>query len=34
VSGGDGLLVLDRNHDGVINDGSELFGDQATLING
>ena len=34
VSGGDGLLVLDRNHDGVINDGSELFGSSTTLANG
>ncbi|MDD5029142.1 MAG: hypothetical protein PHH58_06540, partial [Rhodoferax sp.] len=34
VSGGDGLLVLDRNHDGQINDGSELFGSSSTLANG
>jgi hypothetical protein len=34
VSGGDGLLVLDRNHDGVINDGSELFGSSTTLASG
>ena len=27
---GDGLLVRDRNHDGVINDGTELYG-AATL---
>jgi hypothetical protein len=29
--GQDGLLVLDLNHDGVINDGSELFGSGTTL---
>ena len=34
VSGADGLLVLDRNHDGVINDGSELFGTATNLANG
>jgi len=28
----DGLLVADRNQDGVINDGSELFG-SSTLLN-
>ena len=30
AAGGDGLLVRDRNHDGLINDGTELYG-QATL---
>ncbi len=30
----DGFLVLDRNNDGSINDGGELFGDQVTLKNG
>ncbi|OUR91704.1 hypothetical protein A9Q81_17305, partial [Gammaproteobacteria bacterium 42_54_T18] len=30
----DGLLVYDRNNDGVINSGRELFGDQTRLQNG
>jgi hypothetical protein len=30
----DGLLVMDRNNDGMINDGKELFGDQTILSNG
>ena len=34
VSSGDGLLVLDRNQDGQINDGSELFGSATRLSNG
>jgi hypothetical protein len=34
VAPSDGLLVLDRNQDGVINDGSELFGTSTTLKNG
>jgi hypothetical protein len=34
VAGGDGLLVMDRNRDGVINDGSELFGMGTVLANG
>jgi hypothetical protein len=34
VSNSDGLLVLDRNHDGKVNDGSELFGSSTTLADG
>jgi hypothetical protein len=34
VAPSDGLLVLDRNQDGVINDGSELFGTSTALQNG
>jgi hypothetical protein len=34
VSAGDGLLVMDRNHDGHINDGTELFGTATKLANG
>jgi hypothetical protein len=34
VAGGDGLLVLDRTQDGLINDGSELFGSATVLSNG
>jgi hypothetical protein len=30
----DGVLVWDRNNDGIINDGKELFGDQTILKNG
>ena len=34
VGADDGLLVWDRNADGVINDGSELFGNNTVLQNG
>ena len=34
VSAGDGLLIFDRNHDSVINDGSELFGSATRLASG
>ena len=34
VSKDDGLLIYDRNGDGVVNDGSELFGDNTLLNNG
>ena len=34
VSKDDGLLVYDRNGDGVVNNGSELFGDNTPLKNG
>ena len=34
VGSGDGLLVRDINHDGVINDGSELFGGATVLASG
>ncbi|MBI5212124.1 MAG: hypothetical protein HY957_01975 [Nitrospirae bacterium] len=30
----DGMLVMDRNGDGIINDGKELFGDQTILSDG
>jgi hypothetical protein len=30
----DGLLAMDRNDDGIINDGKELFGDRTILKNG
>jgi hypothetical protein len=34
VGGNDGLLVMDRNGDGVINDGRELFGAGTLLADG
>ena len=34
VSAQDGLLVMDRNGDGSINDGSELFGSSTLLPDG
>lgn len=34
VARDDGLLVMDRNGDGLVNDASELFGDQSILVSG
>ena len=30
----DGMLVMDRNGDGFVNDGGELFGDQTPMADG
>ena len=34
IAGGDGLLAIDTNNDGIINDHTELFGDQTGFDNG
>ena len=34
VESGDGLLAMDRNGDGIINSGAELFGNSTRLPNG
>lgn len=34
IAGGDGLLAIDLNNDGIINNSSELFGDASGAPNG
>lgn len=34
ISGGDGFLAIDLNEDGIINNSSEMFGDQTGYENG
>lgn len=34
VTGGDGLLAIDLNEDGIINDNAELFGNSTGYANG
>jgi T1SS-143 domain-containing protein len=34
VGAGDGLLAIDNNHDGVINNQAELFGNTTTVADG
>ncbi|ERT11172.1 hypothetical protein QPK14_02015 [Photorhabdus temperata subsp. temperata] len=34
VNENDGLLVIDKNNDGIINNGSELFGEETILSSG
>ena len=34
ITGDEGLLYMDYNGDGIINDGTELFGDHTILKNG